>query len=333
MPRKTNPSRITRPSGNTVARYAVPIASLEPPLTGDEGKGFQAIVGTARLVGMGEATHGSREYSLLRLTCFQYLVMEMNYIGLILETPSQQAAQVDAYIKGAAGDPYELLHQLGYWLHDTPEMLAVISWMRDYNRNNPTSKLSFIGCDIPLDDDRRSAEYNIREKAMADHCLDALNHIGPSAKLVLWSHNLHTSYVIDGITSQGQYLHEQVGEDYVAIVALSNKGQFTAVGWNDETNTPTGFQVFDMPKASDGTYEYLFASVGYPIALFDMKALRRNEGLQGSQLAANTVRDVGSVFDPAYPERMLRTSMLTKTSDAVMWIDTITASKPFHSND
>jgi hypothetical protein len=30
---------------------------------------------------------------------------------------------------------------------------------------------------------------------------------------------------------------------------------------------------------------------------------------------------------------MLRTSMLTKTSDAVMWIDTITASKPFHSND
>lgn len=286
---------------------------------------LKTIVGLARIVGMGEATHGSKEFTLIRHRMLKFLVEKMGFNGLILETPQQNAKAIDSYIKTGKGDPKELLSELGYWVHNTQEMLNVIEWMRRHNVQNPSKPIAFIGCDIPIADERRYGGYSVRDEAMADICIDTLNGLGADAKVALWSHNMHISYISDGITTQGQFLKNKLGDDYVAFVSLFNEGHFNAIGWDEELEKATGFETFYAPKAPKNTYESILASTGSSLAIFDLRG-------EEPELTGKKVRDVGSVFDPKHPERLEHNAALSKECDAVIWIDHITASTLLSTN-
>ena len=282
------------------------------------------MIGSARIVGMGEATHGSKEFTLIRHRILKFLVENMDFKGLILEAPEQPAKAIDTYIKTGKGNTGKLLSDLEYWVHNTQEMLDVIEWMREHNNLHPENHISFYGCDIPADDERRD-QFGARDKAMADNCLKTLEELGEGAKLALWSHNFHIYDSSDDIDTQGGFLKEKLGNDYYALIASFNKGSFNAFLWDEKTERTKGFQTFKLDAAHEATYEHMFAETKWPLAIFDIQKMKSEAMPQVDQSKEYTAREIGSVFTPDNPGTFEHQEDIFNRCEAVMWINTVNA--------
>lgn len=128
---------------------SIALATTEP------GNGFadleplDALVGDARIVALGEATHGTREFFLLKHRVFEYLVSVLGFTVFAIEASWPDALAVDEYVRTGAGDPGVVLAGLGFWTWNTEEVLALVRWMRQWNESAPDGrKVRFLGFDM-----------------------------------------------------------------------------------------------------------------------------------------------------------------------------------------
>ena len=129
-------------------------ANAIPFTTSQAGGSYQdllplkAVVGDARIVSLGEATHGTREFFEMKHRLFEFLVREMGFTVFAIESEWAEAARIDEYVRTGRGDAQALLTGLYFWTWRTREVLELIDWMRGYNANpaNP-NKVSFVGVD------------------------------------------------------------------------------------------------------------------------------------------------------------------------------------------
>jgi erythromycin esterase len=129
-------------------------ANLIPLKTCEPGSGFadlqrlKKLVGDARVVSLGEATHGTHEFFRMKHRLLEFLVSEMDFNVFAIEAPMPQAAYINRYLMDGVGDPAEALARIS-WPLDTMEMLDMIHWMRRYNLDpKHTRKLKFFGFDM-----------------------------------------------------------------------------------------------------------------------------------------------------------------------------------------
>ncbi|WP_433517541.1 erythromycin esterase family protein [Nonomuraea sp. CA-143628] len=107
-----------------------------------------AALDGVRVVGLGEATHGTREFFLLKHVLLRHLVEDLGFTVLAMEASVSAAAAVDDYVTGGSTDPVEALRELGFWTWRTREVLAVLEWLREHNRTVPASaQVRFVGID------------------------------------------------------------------------------------------------------------------------------------------------------------------------------------------
>lgn len=118
------------------ARYATEVSSIEIP------------AGT-RVVALGEATHGNREFQELKLDVFKVLVERHGVRAFALEADSGGCEMVNRYIHGGEGALEETVGNLDFSLYRTDQMAELISWMRAYNETAaPGDDLRFYGFDL-----------------------------------------------------------------------------------------------------------------------------------------------------------------------------------------
>jgi erythromycin esterase len=121
--------------------------------TVEAGHGFadlqrlRALVGNARIVSLGEATHGTREFFQLKHRLLEYLVAELEFTWFGIEANYPECLRINDYVLNGTGDPAAALAGTRFWTWDTEEVLALIEWMRSWNRNH-TRKIKFYGFDM-----------------------------------------------------------------------------------------------------------------------------------------------------------------------------------------
>ena len=124
------------PAGWLAARAYV-LATVDYPAPSSDLQPLREIVGDARIVGLADGTHGTREFFTLKLRMIDVLVRQMDFDVVSFEAPLPLFDRIDVYVQGGGGDPRALLAEgydrLRYVFWDVEEMLAVIEWMRDYN--------------------------------------------------------------------------------------------------------------------------------------------------------------------------------------------------------
>lgn len=125
--------------------------------TVEAGRGFtdmqplKAIVGSARVVSLGEATHGTREFFQLKHRMLEFLVSEMGFTVLAIEATMPESFDVNRYVLTGEGDPVKALAGLYFWTWDTEEVLDMIRWMRQYNADPAHArKVKFYGIDMQM---------------------------------------------------------------------------------------------------------------------------------------------------------------------------------------
>jgi erythromycin esterase len=102
----------------------------------------------ARLVGLGEATHGTREFFQLKHRLLRYLVTEHGVRHFAMEANLPEAEALDEYVVHGEGDPREALAGVYFWTWQTESVLAMVEWLREFNEGRPLDdRVRFHGFD------------------------------------------------------------------------------------------------------------------------------------------------------------------------------------------
>jgi erythromycin esterase len=125
---------------------AKPLRLATPATAGLDLAALGTWLGPARLVGLGEVTHGSHEAFGLRLQLSQYLIEQKDFAGVLLEASPAGCAALSSYLRTGQGDPARLLAALDGW--NTTEVLDFVRWLRARQQAHPATPLVLAGIDI-----------------------------------------------------------------------------------------------------------------------------------------------------------------------------------------
>lgn len=130
---------------------AVPLRTDAPGGDASDLAPLRGIVGSARVVGLGEATHGTREFFRMKHRVLEYLVKEMGFNTFGIEATWAESERINDYVHGGPGDPAKLLSAQKFWTTNSQEVLDMIEWMRRHNQApGGAPKVSFHGIDMQL---------------------------------------------------------------------------------------------------------------------------------------------------------------------------------------
>lgn len=140
---------VTAPTVAWLDAHAQPLASLDPTADLTDLEPLAAMIGNRRLVGIGEATHGSHEFFTVKHRVLRFLVERMGFTGFAMEATAPELLKLDRYVRTGVGDPAVLLSHQYFWTWNTTEVLALIQWMRAYNASHDSAhQIGFYGIDM-----------------------------------------------------------------------------------------------------------------------------------------------------------------------------------------
>jgi protein-L-isoaspartate(D-aspartate) O-methyltransferase len=146
-PRRPSPSARGKSATDLIREAAVPLPEPESPAF---GKMFDRFA-KARVVLLGEATHGTSEFYRARAQITQRLIERHGFNIVAVEADWPDAAQVDRYVRHRAlhvssGPAFRRFPQ---WMWRNAEVANFVDWLRAYNgARHPSDHVGFFGLDI-----------------------------------------------------------------------------------------------------------------------------------------------------------------------------------------
>jgi erythromycin esterase len=139
-----------------MTRYADEVAAMALPL--DEPADFDALLeraGQARVVLLGEASHGTHEFYRWRARLTRRLIDELGFSFVAVEGDWPDCARVDVAVRGLqAGppDPHQALTEFARWptwMWANEEVAEFSRWLRDRNLQlDEPDRVGFHGLDV-----------------------------------------------------------------------------------------------------------------------------------------------------------------------------------------
>jgi erythromycin esterase len=128
-------------------QHAAPFTTLEPGVDDAELTPLDDIIGNARIVGLGEGTHGTSEFFKMKSRIVSYLARNLGFTIFAIEANMPEAYKMNDYVLNGNGDPKELLAGMYFWTWNTQEVLDMVNWMRQFNQSGQ-GRIQFLGFDM-----------------------------------------------------------------------------------------------------------------------------------------------------------------------------------------
>lgn len=127
----------------------IPLSTTSPEVPmGEELQALKDDFRQARVIALGEVTHGSREIFAMKHRLIRYLCQEENFSRFALEANLPEAYAVNRYL---AGDTQQsvtsLLRNMYFWTWQTEEVAALVEWMKLHNEKEG-QRIEFTGFDM-----------------------------------------------------------------------------------------------------------------------------------------------------------------------------------------
>lgn len=162
------------PQVEWIRANAIPLKTVEAGHGFDDMMPLKRVVGDARVVGLGEATHGTREFFQLKHRMVEFLATQMGFTIFTIEANMPEAYRLNDYVLHGTGDPKELLRGMYFWTWQTEEVLDMIEWMREFNRSGK-GHIEFTGFDMQTS----TVAAEIVHKYVAEHDASYLATLEP----------------------------------------------------------------------------------------------------------------------------------------------------------
>jgi len=108
-------------------------------------------IGDARVVLLGEATHGSSEFYRMRARISRELITRKNFTFVAIEGDWPDAARVDHYVRHfeCPASEWEAFARFPVWMWRNEEVQEFVDWLREYNMHaTPAQRVAFHGLDL-----------------------------------------------------------------------------------------------------------------------------------------------------------------------------------------
>jgi erythromycin esterase-like protein len=111
-----------------------------------------ARIGAARIVLLGEASHGTHEFYRERAAITKRLIREKGFTAVAVEADWPDAYRINRYVRGgdgaAAVDALAGFRRFPAWMWRNADVLDFVGWLRDYNETGPARAVGFYGLDL-----------------------------------------------------------------------------------------------------------------------------------------------------------------------------------------
>ncbi|MCX6664463.1 MAG: erythromycin esterase family protein [Euryarchaeota archaeon] len=108
-----------------------------------------AYLSDCRIVGLGEATHGTKEFFQLKHRIFKYLVENYGFKIFAFECDMGESYYINNFVTKGEGDIDNIMKNImHFWTWSTEEVKNLLLWMKEYNEHkSDADKIYFIGVD------------------------------------------------------------------------------------------------------------------------------------------------------------------------------------------
>ncbi|HEX9103565.1 MAG TPA: protein-L-isoaspartate(D-aspartate) O-methyltransferase, partial [Polyangia bacterium] len=144
------PPRSDHAIARLLAEACEPIADLEDAPLG----GLVERIGDARVVLIGEATHGTSEFYRMRARITRELVLRAGFGAVAIEGDWPDAARVDRFVRhrppAARSDgDWRAFSRFPTWMWRNQEVDELVRWLREFNRErHDDARVGFFGLDL-----------------------------------------------------------------------------------------------------------------------------------------------------------------------------------------
>jgi protein-L-isoaspartate(D-aspartate) O-methyltransferase len=143
--------RVARSQPHTIAHLLREVAQPLPDLEEPDLGSLLERVGDARLVLIGEATHGTSEFYALRARITRELVRSRGFSIVAAEADWPDAMRINRYVRGEieAARPWHAFARFPTWMWRNEETIGFVEWLRDWNSlRRAEQPAGFFGLDL-----------------------------------------------------------------------------------------------------------------------------------------------------------------------------------------
>jgi erythromycin esterase len=199
----------------SLERLTIPVENLSPLAT--------AVADTS-VVGLGEATHGTREFDVLRRRLVQRLVTEQGLRAVAVEDNLASLQAADDYVRRGEGS---LDEAMASFLHGFPfatrEMRALLEWLRQFNSGRPPDdRVGVYGFDIQASAPLATTVRSYIDQVDAEFAATVADQLSPIANGPTYNFRLDTSTIETGRQTVTD-LRERLEAERAAYVAASSE--------------------------------------------------------------------------------------------------------------
>src|SRR5262245_49189470 len=126
---------------------ALPLTTAEPGSGVKDLEQLRPLIGDARVVSLGEATHGTREFFQLKHRVMEYCISQLGFTVIAFEAYFGATLAVNDYVLRGNGNARDAASSMGMGFWDTEEVAALIEWVRGWNLTHER-KVKFYGFDM-----------------------------------------------------------------------------------------------------------------------------------------------------------------------------------------
>ncbi len=283
-----------------------------------------SLVGEARFVLLGEASHGTHEFYKYRAEITKRLIEEKGFSAVAVEADFPDAYRINRYVRGAgkdttANDALSDFKRFPLWMWRNADILDFVGWLRAHNdKLQATQRIGFYGLDLySLHSSMRAVlgylEKNDPEAAKrARYRYSCFDHLGDARATEMGGR---------GEWNVGQLVREKYGNNETRLIGFTtHTGTVTATSnWDEQA------QLKKVRPALKDSYELLFHETGIPNFFLNLRDDELKEILSKPLLE----RAIGVIYRPE-TERLSHyfASILSEQFDGVIHFDETRAVEP-----
>jgi len=136
------------PLSDLIEKSAIHIPSIDTV----DLSGLMKRIGDARVVLLGEATHGTAEFYDMRARITKELIQHKGFRFVAVEADWPDAAQIDHFVRETRMEPTEepTFARFPTWMWANMQVLEFVKWLRNYNKqfSSPDKAVGFFGLDL-----------------------------------------------------------------------------------------------------------------------------------------------------------------------------------------
>jgi protein-L-isoaspartate(D-aspartate) O-methyltransferase len=147
-----DPTAVTTPPPRSVPALVAHHAEAFEDIDTVDLDPFLDRVGDARVVCLGEASHGTADFYEMRARITRSLIERKGFTVVALEADWPEAQRLDRYVRGTTVEPHpeQAFDRFPTWMWANRQMMRFVDWLKDHNDvvRDPAQRVGMYGLDL-----------------------------------------------------------------------------------------------------------------------------------------------------------------------------------------